>query len=297
MQVIQNKQKLNPYMENVGKITNILCLKNGNILSISDKGEIRIFADQTYTILSFFNDKDQHNYKCICQINTGEIFIGDSQGNIFIFGINNNNSIERINEMIEEHYSCVSKIIQLSNTKILSCSYDKTIHLYDNLKPFTTLNYLTMGHKNQIKSILELNNNKFFVSIGEDGYLTFWNIEKKYEIDKRIDLGLNKMNSEGLIQIDNERLAIINHSVISIFNITASILEFNLSEHLNQISCLLFFGNNYFYSLSEDKFIEWDVKKLTMKRFIDNNNIVNNMTFSREGEIIGVKGINIVKIS
>ena len=75
MEFLNNKQKLNPYMENLGKITNIYCLQNGNILSISDKGEIRIFADKTFTILSFFNDKDQHNYKCICQINTGEIFI------------------------------------------------------------------------------------------------------------------------------------------------------------------------------------------------------------------------------
>ena len=115
MQFINNKQKLNPYMENVGKITNILCLKDGNILSISDKGKISLFANGTFSILSFFNDKDQHNFKCICQINTGEIFIGDSQGNIFIFGINNNNNIERISEMVEEHYTCVSKIIQLSN--------------------------------------------------------------------------------------------------------------------------------------------------------------------------------------
>ena len=51
------------------------------------------------------------------------------------------------------------------------------------------------------------------------------------------------MTSEGLIQIDNERLAIINHSVISIYNITASILEYNLSEHLNQISFKLFSSN------------------------------------------------------
>ena len=40
MEFLNNKQKLNPYMENLGKITNIYCLQNGNILSISDKGEI-----------------------------------------------------------------------------------------------------------------------------------------------------------------------------------------------------------------------------------------------------------------
>ena len=297
MEFLNNKQKLNPYMENLGKITNIYCLQNGNILSISDKGEIRIFADKTFTILSFFNDKEKHNYTCICQINSGEIFIGDSQGSIFIFGINNNNNIERISEMIEEHYNRISKIIQLSNQKILSSSYDKTIHIYDNIRPYTTLNFLSLGHKNHIKSILELNNHKFFVSIGEDGYLTFWNIEKKYEIEKRVDLGLNKMTSEGLIQIDNERLAIINHSVISIYNITASILEYNLSEHLNQISCLLFFGGDYFYSLSEDKFVEWDVKKLIVKKSKENSIKINNMTLTKGGEIVGLNGSNLIKIS
>ena len=105
------------------------------------------------------------------------------------------------------------------------------------------------------------------------------------------------MTSEGLIQIDNERLAIINHSVISIYNITASILEYNLSEHLNQISCLLFFGGDYFYSLSEDKFVEWDVKKLIVKKSKENSIKINNMTLTKGGEIVGLNGSNLIKIS
>ena len=60
--------------------------------------------------------------------------------------------------IIKEHNGYISYIIQLSSGELVSCSYDKTIKLYNikgvQYEVLQTLNY----HKDYVYKIIELNN-------------------------------------------------------------------------------------------------------------------------------------------
>ena len=77
----------------------------------------------------------------------------------------------------------ISKIIYCLNGNIISCSYDKTIKIWEEIINNKYQSITILNHLESISSIMLLEDKNYLISSGQDGnYL--WNLnnfEKKYQ--------------------------------------------------------------------------------------------------------------------
>ena len=106
---------------------------------------------------------------CLCILNDGRLVSGSGDNSIIIY----NKITYQPDIIIKEHNNTICCIIQLSSGIIASCSYDKTIKLFNingmKYEILQTLNY----HSNYVYKIIELKN-KNLVSCSYDSSIIFY---------------------------------------------------------------------------------------------------------------------------
>ena len=114
---------------------------------------------------------------CLALMNDGRLVSGSADNSIIIY----NKLSYKPDLIIKEHRSEVYCIIQLSSVILASCSYDKTIKLFNikdnNYEIVQTLNY----HTSYVFKIIELKN-KTLASCSYDSSIIFYvknNLEYK----------------------------------------------------------------------------------------------------------------------
>ena len=153
---------------------------SGNIISISDNS-IKIYSPSFKIIQNIPNAFVKGRY---VSIKDEKNFVTCSWKNIEIWiKKENENKFSLKNIIKNAHKIMISKIIYCSNGNIISCSYDKTIKIWEEILNNEYQSITILTHLNAVCSIMLLEDKNYLISSGEDGnYL--WNLnnfEKKYQ--------------------------------------------------------------------------------------------------------------------
>lgn len=148
-----------------------------------------------------------------------------------------------------------SRVIFNQKQVLCTCSLDKTIKIWDVDPPYNCLLVLT-GHKNGVTSIAQLKESKKLLSIGEDGTLMIWNLEKgkmskNYHIEKGIHF---------LTEVDGNRIAVDSRNIIKVYNVNSVHKNSFLIGHTDEVSSLISLPNSKIASGAKDMTIKiWNV--------------------------------------
>ena len=232
---ILNKLKEKYYSYNIVKINHFFHLNEKAIYSHHKEYICTYIVENEITSNFFFALK---------HISTGEGYIYDGQNNTYI----------------KSHSQMISKlIINQKNNYIISCSYDKTIIIWDLIKLNNKSSKLAVlqGHKGRIYDIDLVNDKDLLLSCGMDKNILLWDI-KNFNLIKKIYLNscihnlmvryllleknFNNVESKELIFVytQNKGINFINFNkdeileTINIYCNDGSILILNNEEYIYQ---------------------------------------------------------------
>ena len=131
------------------------------------------------------------------------------------------------------HLNWIMKVISLSNYMVASCSYDKTIKIWNSFYPFGLIQVLE-GHTNYISSIIQLKDKKYLISGSGDGDMTLrkWSLST-FQCETILN-NIHCFDSNSIIEIDNNRLIITGKKNITIVNATKFIIEKSIESDRTQ---------------------------------------------------------------
>ena len=241
---------------------------SGNIISISDSS-IKIYSPSFNIIQIIPNAFVKGRYVCIIDENN---FVTCSSKNIEIW-IKKENKFSLKNIIKNAHNIMISKIIYFLNGNIISCSYDKTIKIWEEVLNNKYQSITTLTHLNSVSSIILLEDKNYLVSSGEDGnYL--WNLnnfEKKFQF-----FGTLGQYSNQLQRFDKNRF------------ITAGINNIFIIVNINYV---VYFENIYEFSSSyviEDKGIFLISSNNMIKVYnINDYTCIQDIKYAHNGKIYG----------
>ena len=179
-----NEKIINNYEEIINEKDKIIAQLKEEINVLSKKNDKENNLYDNFNIISKYpiNILNTNKIFCLTIINDGRLVSGSYDNKIIIYNI----KTYKPDLIIKEHNNKVSDIFQLKSGIIASCSWDKTIKLF-NIKGNTyetlqTLNY----HTNYVYKIIELKN-KYFVSCSNDHSIIFYfKNNDKYQKDYKI---------------------------------------------------------------------------------------------------------------
>ena len=208
--VIGHKLNLLYTMKQHNLIVSSLCLlEDGRIASSSIDNTIKIHNMQTNQCDILINE--QKNVTYLSELDNGCLLSSSSDKTIKIWKIEQYSYY--LVHTLEGHKEGVLKAIPLSMSRIGSCSFDKTIKIWNSTAPYDCIQTLT-GHSGWITSIIELKNKQNLVSGSDDLQLIFWN-NISYEKDYILD-DIKCVDNNSLYEISNNRLIIGGKDTITI---------------------------------------------------------------------------------
>ena len=243
---------------------------SGNIISISDNS-IKIYSPSFKIIQNIPNAFVKGRY---VSIKDEKNFVTCSWKNIEIWiKKENENKFSLKNIIKNAHKIMISKIIYCSNGNIISCSYDKTIKIWEEILNNEYQSITILTHLNAVCSIMLLEDKNYLVSSGEDGnYLwNFNNFENKFSF-----FGTLGQYSNQLQRFDDNKF------------ITGGI---NNNFIIVKINYIVYFENIYEFSSSyviEDKGIFLISSYNMIKVYnINDYNCIQDIKYAHNGKIYG----------
>ncbi len=224
-------------------VNQIILLKDGRIASSSNDQSILIYNKEMDNVELTINLES--NVLNIMQSNDGYIFASLDSGSISIFKLNTLNSSQLI-ESVEEHKKLVSKIIQIKDGRFISCSYDKTIKIWNFLNEKLTLNK-SLDEDNEISSIMEYKENEIISTPYGEGSIIFWNVNESKIIEQ---INKTKSNKQikcnwdwNIIEKINENTVIVGgkHFIYLIKNYKL-VIDIDMNSYCYCL-CYLSYGN------------------------------------------------------
>ena len=212
MNIIKTIHKDNSY------VCSLLLLSDGRLASCSNDRTIKIF--------------NMNNYHCDITIkghNNGVNYISELDNNKLISCSYKEIKIWSINQLsyqcdytIHDAYSdYIGKVIQLTNSRIASCSKDNTVKIWNSNHPYNLIKTLN-GHFD-VRSIIQLKDKDILISGNNNNILRKWNL-LTYQCDTIIK-NVNCFDSNSLLEIDKNRLIVGGINEITIVNISNDIIE------------------------------------------------------------------------
>ena len=181
-------------------INKISIFPSGNLISVSNDKSIKIYNNKFNLLQHIPNAHDDWiNYVDIKDENN---FVTCSYDKNIKTWIKKEKKFT-INKIIyNSHKYVVSKIIYYGNTKLISCSQDETIKIWEeNNNYYQNITILT--HFKMIFSILLLEDKNIIISGGFDG-IKFWNLYNLELIKTFNDIFCGSWN--GICRIDNDKI-------------------------------------------------------------------------------------------
>ena len=137
----------------------------------------------------------------------------------------------------DAHNDWICKVILLRNNRIASCSWDKTIKIWNSNHPYNLINTLE-GHTHIASSIIQLKDKDILISGNNDDTLRKWNL-LTYQCMKIIN-NVECINNNSILEIDNNRIIVGGYNVITIVNISNDIIEHQIkNDKLNRVWSLI----------------------------------------------------------
>ena len=211
-------------------IRSVHIFPSGNIISVSDDKSINIFDGSTYKIIQNIpyahthyiinlSIKDENNF-ATCSLDY----------NINIWTKKDNNQFIKDKSIIKAHKLKINDIIYLLNNKIISCSDDNTMKIWELYnKGYHLLTFIKLKFISDNKSILSLlliEDKNIIVNAGGNGTF-FWKINKKgMSIIKLIChfIDASCTSKNGLKRIDEDRIIMGSKEKLNIISITNKII-------------------------------------------------------------------------
>ena len=132
----------------------------------------------------------------------------------------------------EAHSDYIWKVIPLRNNRIASCSWDRTIKIWNSNYPYNLISTIK-GHTSYVDSIIKLKDKDILISGSLDKTLRKWNLLTYQCITIINNVDCFSWNS--LLEIDNNRV-IVGGRYITIVNISNDIIEYQIrNDKLNYV--------------------------------------------------------------
>ena len=213
------------HLQNIWSMTN---LKHKGLATGSYKGELSIFSininKKTWNQDVYFPKAHDDGISSLSQVKGDKLLSGSKDTKVKLWGITSK-EITQLAEFIG-HTNYVKKVITLTQSRFASCSYDKTIHIWQGKTPYNKLSVLIDDI--EISSVIQLNNDSnVLVSPGPKKTLSVWNMKnlKKENVIKNVWTGFQN----GLIELQNGLLAVSSEECISIVDIN----KYAVIKHIN----------------------------------------------------------------
>jgi hypothetical protein len=255
-------------------ICNICILKNKyfcyldkycKILKIKDFDKFKLKIDDK-------NSNSEINY--ILGLSDGRLLICNLDNLIKIIEIDYETKNNKFTNILKGHSNLITKVIELKNGKLCSCSFDGYIKLWKknidnsyeleiNLNFFENGKFYSLLEVNEIIfSLLNFNNKKF---------LYFMNLNNKEERIKE----LNNINlkRENLIQLDNNHLIIGGNYVIYIYEINSNK---EIEIKCDYIICSLYLLNDEGILFGDNKGILVKIKNIFKFEIIFKQHVIKD---------------------
>ena len=258
-------------------ITVVTILKDKRISLGFEDSKFIVLNKNTYEIDILIDDKLSCIYSII-QLKNGNVCIS-YKTLIRVLEINNKN-YKIIQDIEDAHKSSIYSLIETSSNELISCSYDKTVKIWnkEDNKDLYSLSY-TIRDENIISNVLEIKENEIvfdvmgsmemvFQYFNQCSLIRFYDYEKRKEIKTIENLRLNVGNSNRMALLNN-CLAIVGHYEIYIFNIYnyRLIRKFKVEQNLRVI-----------LKLNEDMILSGDTERNLLQLNIMDNEILMKET-------------------
>ena len=219
-------------------ICNICILKNKyfcyldeycKILKIKDFDKFKLKIDDK-------NSNSEINY--ILGLSDGRLLICNLDNLIKIIEIDYETKNNKFTNILKGHSNLITKVIELKNGKLCSCSFDGYIKLWkknkDNLYEFEI--NLKLFEEGKFYSLLEINEKIFsLLNYNNKNFLYIMDLNKKEENIKILE-NIN-LKRENLIKLDDNKLIIGGYNVIYIYDINK---KEEIKIDCNYIICSLY---------------------------------------------------------
>ena len=223
-------------------------LNNNDLASSFSDGTIIIYDKDTFTEKIKIKEHKNRVFN-ISILKNGKIISSSQDKKINIISIISNSKYN-VDQILYGHTDWVYKSIELSNGNIASCSYDKTIRIWnkEGLNIYYNIYKILGGHKEGIRSLFELKFRKEIVSISDrEECIRFWDI-KNYR--NKFSLFNIKVSSwvNSFCLLSDIYLGIIGKMEIFIINLNSHEFVKSIKNNNNNvIQCI--------YSLENESFI------------------------------------------
>lgn len=230
-----------------------LCKINEQIFASSSSDGSMKFWDVTQNkCINSIENKGEWIYS-LCLVDSNKLASGLSDGKINIWNITDIKN-QVCMAMLEDHSLSVIKIIKISDNKIASCSYDKTIKIWDMKKTRCINTIKEIGES--IASILLLKDGRL-VSAGTEKNLKFWNLTTM-KCDQVIPkVKCSWVNS--LIQLEDGKLVVGDEDKIKIFNVQNYKLEKEIDAKSSWILSIIQLDNGSLILGNDNLIMQWNV--------------------------------------
>ena len=148
-----------------------------------------------------------NNYDCDKIINTKDevLSIFELEDDTLVFGTKQDSLIIGAFRIINAHLHWVTKVIPISNNRIASCSYEKTIKIWNSSPPYNNKPLKELqGHDVNVSDILFLKEKDLLISGAIDGLLIIWNMTTYDSVSIIKGVKCNVLGS--IYPIDNKKL-------------------------------------------------------------------------------------------
>ena len=196
-------------------------------------GDIKIIEKYTYKEIQTIKE---HNgtINSLFQLHDGTILSASADRLMKKIRLTNNNCSYNIEFVFDGYENYIFKGIELSNNKIISCSWDNKLFLWER-KNNKYINSLKFNENQRVQDLLEITDNSF-CSIA-DNEIKLWNSNNMYQLHSvKIQRSIVTQNS--LCKVNDEILIAISYNAIHVVDL----INFNLITTINMdqgnLSCI-----------------------------------------------------------
>ena len=219
--LLSEKQTITPHND---YIYSLLLLDNSHLVSCSKDKTIKVINLQDNTIESTINNAHNRDINYISKLTHSSI-VSCSDDKVIKIWNYSNKKFTCVRQINNAHSDIINKVISLSKNRIASCSDDCTIKIFDSeLNLIKTLN----GHSDSVRSIIQMDNKEYLVSVSFDNTMRFWNL-KSLNCESIID-GVSSSGSNCMFQYDKDKIFVGGHNVITIVNVDKMRIEKIIGE-------------------------------------------------------------------
>ena len=159
------KDKSNKYLFYTRRHISCVAILPNNKVLLAIARNILLFDLETKQQESFLEIKAW----TLKTLKNGDVAAGLGNGLLYILKVTDEISIKT--EFARGHNSTINTIIELSNEKLVTCSDENDLILWDRTEPESI--YMIKGHTDIIKCLCYLEGNKF-ATVGKDNFLKIW---------------------------------------------------------------------------------------------------------------------------